>query len=442
MQNKYIIHLIIASILWGLVPVLVYGLFAEISILMLIFLRFFISGVVFLGLSLIYIYLNNKSAVDEQSKIKLKDLMRTTLNKNKNFYNIYNLLYYSFLGFFGIILQIIGYFLALKTTSIAFTMIGFQLSIIIIAFYEHGVNSEKLDFFKFLYLLILIFSIGIIIFVKLQEPDTIQNPLMGIFYIILFTASLTFLQIGLGKESYTKSEIKLINVNQNYKMARLMFRIALIFLTGIGIMFPFLIIIASFPVKGDLTSEINLFFNEFSALFQILMRWEVLFLIVFSTIVPYILFFMAEANWSPYELTYNQWIAIIAVIEPICGIFLGVLIINEYFPTEYLIIVLFLLMISILFRYAHESKNKVNAFLLINHKFGMLDNLPLKLLKFNGICNVSPLIGKYDLLLNVKTNSIKDLYYLIDTQLRSIEGIKNIEILFIKNINKLEITSK
>jgi DNA-binding Lrp family transcriptional regulator len=72
----------------------------------------------------------------------------------------------------------------------------------------------------------------------------------------------------------------------------------------------------------------------------------------------------------------------------------------------------------------------------------MLDNLPLKLLKFNGICNVSPLIGKYDLLLNVKTNSIKDLYYLIDTQLRSIEGIKNIEILFIKNINKLEITSK
>ncbi len=440
MHNKYIIHLIIASILWGLVPILVYGLFAEISILMIIFLRFFISGVVFLCLSLIYIYFNNKSATDEKSKIKLKDLMKSTLNKNKNFNNMYNLLYYSFLGFFGIILQIIGYFLALKTTSIAFTMIGFQLSIILIAFYEHGVNSEKLDFFKFLYLLILIFSIGIIIYVKLQESNTIQNPIMGIFYVILFTASLTFLQIGLGKESYTKSEIKLININQNYKMARMMFRIALIFLTGIGIMFPFLIIVDSVPVKGDLTNETTLFFNEFTYLFQILMRWEVLFLIVFSTIVPYVLFFMAEANWSPYELTYNQWIAIIAVIEPICGIFLGVLIINEYFPTEYLIIVIFLLIISILFRYAHESKNKVNAFLLIKHKFGILKDLPLKLLKFNGICCVSPLIGKFDLLLNVKTNSIKDFYYLIDTQLRSIEGITNIEILFIKNINKLDIT--
>ena len=104
------------------------------------------------------------------------------------------------MGFFGIILQIIGYFLSLKTTSIAFTMIGFQLSIIIIAFYEHGINSEKLDLFKFLYLLILIFTIGIIMFVKLQEPSNNEFSSLGMFYILLFTASLTFLQIGLGKE--------------------------------------------------------------------------------------------------------------------------------------------------------------------------------------------------------------------------------------------------
>ena len=67
----------------------------------------------------------------------------------------------SLLGFFGIVLHIIAYFMALKTTTIAFTMIGFQISIILVAFYEH--ESEKLDLFKILYLIILIFSIGIIV---------------------------------------------------------------------------------------------------------------------------------------------------------------------------------------------------------------------------------------------------------------------------------------
>ncbi|MFX1442431.1 MAG: hypothetical protein ACFFHV_03365 [Promethearchaeota archaeon] len=399
------------------------------------------SGVILLGISLFYMIYHNKTATNEKFKIDFKEFINFTLNKNPNLYNIKNIYYYSLLGFFGIILQIIGYFLALKTTSIAFTMIGFQLSIILIAFYEHGVNSEKLDLFKFLYLLILIFSIGIIIFVKIQEPQSgnERNISYGFMYVLLFTACLTFLQIGMAKEYYSKKEIKLINLDKNYKLYRMILRISLIFLTGIAIMFPFLLLIYFLPLKGDLSDETSKFFNEFPYIFQILMRWEILFLIVFSTIIPYLLFFIAEANWSPYELTYNQWISILAIIEPISAILFGVLIVSQYFPLEFLIIVIFLLIISILFRYAHETKNKVNALLLIRQDQGFLKKSPLELLKFNGIINVSLLIGVYDLLLNVKTNSIKDIYYLIDTQIRNLEGIKKIDILFIKKINKLNI---
>ena len=205
-------------------------------------------------------------------------------------------------------------------------------------------------------------------------------------------------------------------------------------------MFPFLLIFYFLPFQGDLKTETIQFFGEFSILFQILFRWEILFLIVFSTIIPFLLIFIAQVNWSPYNLTYSQWGAILTIIEPIGGIVFGVLIANQYFPIEYLIIIVFLLMISLLFRYIHEEKNKVNAIILIKIKKGFLNILPVKLLKFDGIVSVNSLVGAHDLLLNVKTNSIKDFYFLMDTQIRNLKGIKNIKkILFINKINKLNI---
>ncbi|MFX0071082.1 MAG: EamA family transporter [Candidatus Hermodarchaeota archaeon] len=442
MQNKYILYIISASILWSLIPVLVIGLFDEISILTIIFLRFFVSGVFFLGISIYFVFKNNRNA-NAEMKISLKLFFKFSLQKNDKFFGVRKIFYYLSLGFFGIILTIIGYFLALKTTTIAFAMIGYQLSIIFIAFYEHGVKSERLDFFKLLYLLILIFSIGIIIFVELQISNPQKNNITfwGFFYILLFTICATFFQIGMTKDSYTNKEIKLINSNRNYKIAHLNFRIAMTFLLGVGFLFPFILIFHLIPFKGDLTYEIDQFYIDLTNIFQIMFRWEILFLIIFSTIIPYLLIFIAEVNWSPYELTYGQWGSILAVIEPIGGLLFGILLVRgQDFPLEYLTIILFLLMLSILFRYAHETKNKVNAFVLINHEFGIMKNTPMNLIRFEGVHSVNSLIGAHDLLLNVKTNSIKDLYYLIDTQIRNLEGIKKVKILFIKKINKITVT--
>ena len=96
--------------------------------------------------------------------------------------------YYLYLGFFGIILNIIFFFLTLKTTSITFTMIGFLLSVIFIAFYEKGVNFEKFDIFKVLYILILVFSVVILIFVGSTGATSKGKPVMlnGIIYLLIF----------------------------------------------------------------------------------------------------------------------------------------------------------------------------------------------------------------------------------------------------------------
>ncbi len=439
MQNKYIFNLIGASLLWSLIPVIVTNLFKEISLLTILFLRFLMAGLFFLFLSFIFIYFNNKRAKSPEMKILIRNLFKHMKLRNKKFFNLKFVYYYLCLGFFGIILQVIFYFLSLKETTIAFTMTGYQITIIIVAFYEHGVKSERLDFFKVLYLLVLIFCIAIISYVYLQlsNPQATSISMTGFFYVLLMAACMAFLQLSMGKESYTKEEIDFANRNRNFKLVKLLFKISLVFLIGILTLFPFLFCIYIFPIPTVLSVELTKFLYEITILPSILFRWEILFLIFFSTVIPYLLFFIASVNWHSYFLTFSQWESILSLIEPIGGILFGVLLIGQYFPTDFLIIVLFLLGISILFRFAHESRNKINALLLVNQKPGMPKSIPLKLLKLSGIHRVDSLIGTNDYLLNVKTSSIKELYYLIDSELKKIEGIKVKEILFINKINKL-----
>ena len=359
--------------------------------------------------------------------------------KNTEFFNLKNIIYLFLLGFIGIFLHIFFYFLTLKLASISFAMIAFQLTIIIVAFYEHGVRLEKLDFFKILYILILIFCIFIIILVKLQAPSSTSDALSipSFFYLIVFSICMTFLIISIGKDSYSKDEIVLLNTNTLYKIVRMLMKISFIFFFAILSMFPFILVFYLVPIESNLYNEILSFLTEFDTFIRLLLNWDMIILIAFSTIIPYLLLFIANVNWNPYNLTYSQWNSILTVIEPTCALLFGVLIVNEYFPLEFLIIVIFLLAISILFRYAHETHNKINAYILISKTQKLLKSLPLKLLQFDGVKSVEVLVGTHDFLLNVKTTSIRALYYLIDEQLRRIEGIKNIEILFINKIIKI-----
>ncbi|MFX0180083.1 MAG: EamA family transporter, partial [Candidatus Hodarchaeota archaeon] len=146
MQNKLIINIILANLLWSFIPIIVSDLFVDISIIMVIFLRFLISGFALLVLALILVLINNKFS--QKKPISIRFLFENLFHKNRRFFDIKNISYYLYLGFFGVILNIIFFFLTLKTTSITFTMIGFLLSVIFIAFYEKGVNFEKFDIFK------------------------------------------------------------------------------------------------------------------------------------------------------------------------------------------------------------------------------------------------------------------------------------------------------
>lgn len=437
MHNKYIFYILVANVLWSFTPILASDLIQSTSILMIILLRFLLSGIVLFLIGLIIVLYNNRYT--SKQNISLSGVFSFLWAKNRAFNNLRNLLYLFLLGFIGIFLHIFGYFLTLKLTSISFAMIGFQLTIIIIAFYEHGVRLEKLDLFKMLYLLILIFCIFIIMFVNLQLPSQTLGSIsfISIIYLILFSICLTFFLVGIDKDSYTKDEIMILNKNPTYKIVRMLIKISFIFFFALISMFPFTFIFYLFPIEINLFEEITYFLSQFDIIFSLLLNWEMIILIIFSTMVPYILLFIANLNWNPYNLTYGQWNSVLTVIEPTFALLFGVLFVREYFPVEYLIIVIFLLTISILFRYAHEAHNKINAYILLTNRQKTFQTLPIKLLQFDGVKSVQALVGTYDLLLNVKTTSIRALYYLINERLRKLEGIEEIEILFIDKIIKI-----
>ena len=437
MQNKYILNIVIANLLWSFIPVLVSDLISEISIFMIIFIRFTISGIFLFILAIIFVLVNNHFTSNKAISLRL--LFENIRHKNRRFNNIRNYTYYILIGFFGVILNLIFFFLTLKITSISFTMIGFLLSVIMIAIYEAGRNFEKFDIFKVLYITLMIFAILLILFVSFESARLHGEEVSfnGFIYLVLFSVSISFLYVGINKDSYSKLEITSINENKYYKIPRFLIKMSLSFLIGTLLMIPFLMILNFLPIFNDFRLEIGSFFYGFSNFFTYLGRWEIIYLIIFSTIIPYLLIYLANVNWKSLNLTYSQWSSILNLIDPMGSIILSVLIVSEYFPFELLVIFIFIILISIILRYAHEVKNIVNAFLSITLSKGAIGSLPIKILKNYGIMRIDSLIGAHDLLIQVRISSIKDFYYLVDKKLKSINDIKKIEIYFVNKFEKI-----
>lgn len=434
--NKYFLNIIVANLLWSFIPIVATGLFDDVSILTIIFLRFLIAGVVLLIISILIVVLNN--FLVPEKRIPLKELFTNLRHKNRRFYNLRTYNYYFLIGFFGIILHILFYFLALKTTSIPFTMIGTLLTIIFIALYEKGVNYEKFDVFRILFIMMLTFSIIIILFISFQGANLSGSPIetRGFIYLVLYAVTGSFLYISIERDSFSKKELKDINRNKYYKIPRALIKMSIAFITGVIILVPLSYVFTLLPFETDITLEMISFLNDLSSLGIILIRWEIIYLIIFATILPYFLIFLANVNWKSSNLTYSQWSSILGLIDPINTLIFSVILVNAFFPYEYLIIVIVLLVITIVFRYAHEIKNVIHAVVFLKIKKGFLKLLSLKILRFYGVRYIDTLVGRYDLMLYIKLNSFRDFTYLINRKLKPMEGIDEIEVHFIDKIEK------
>ncbi|MHA1104772.1 MAG: Lrp/AsnC ligand binding domain-containing protein [Promethearchaeota archaeon] len=437
LNNKYIFNLIIANLLWSFIPIVATGLFDGISIITIIILRFLTAGIILFIIAFLIALVNNY--FNKDVKIPLKEYFINLRHKNKRFYSMRTYNYYFLIGFFGIILHILFFFFALKTTSIPFTMIGILLTIIFIALYEKGVNYEKFDVFRILFISMLTVAIIIIISVSFRGAQLSGTPieLRGIIYLILYSITGSFLYISIERDSFSKKELRNINKNKYYKIPRALLKMSIAFISGVIILIPVLLIILLLPLETDFTQETVNFFDDLLSLNSIIFRWEIIYLIIFATIIPYLLIFLANVNWKTTSLTYSQWSSILGLIDPISTLIFAVLLSSEYFPHEYLLIVVVFLVIAVVLRYAHEVKNVINAYILLKVKKGCLNTIPIRILKFYGIKEIYSLIGKFDLMLKVRVNSFKDFHYLINRKLKPLNEILEVEVQFVNKKEKI-----
>ena len=433
-SNKLIINIVIANLLWSFIPIVVKGLFTEISTLTVIFLRFLTGGIILFLIAIFLVIINNY--FNPEKKISLKELFMNLRHKNRRFYDVRTYQYYFLIGFFGIILHIIFYFLSLKTTSIPFTMIGMLLTIIFIAFYEKGVNFERFDVFRILFITMISVAVIIIMFVSFMGAQLSGNPIkvQGFIYILSYSITGSFLYISIDRDSFSKNELRDININKYYKIPRSLFKMSISFISGVLFLLPVLFIINILPFEMDITQETHKFFSDLSSIFLILKRWEIIYLIAFATIIPYLLIFLANVNWKSKSLTYSQWSSIIGIIDPMNTLIFSVILVGTYFPSQDLVVVIIFLGIAIILRYAHEVRNIVQAVIFLKIKKRSLKTLPIKILKYYGVRKIDTLIGRFDLMLTVKVNSFRDFHYLINRNLKLIGDIEVIEPQFVNNI--------
>ncbi len=105
-------------------------------------------------------------------------------------------------------------------------------------------------------------------------------------------------------------------------------------------------------------------------------------------------------------LPFDTWSSIVSIVEPAGSVIFGVLIINEQFPYDYLFLVVFLLSLSILLRYVHETSNKVIAYVALSFVPQREKEVYRDLYQIKAIQSISSVVGDYDVILFIQSNSI------------------------------------
>ena len=286
--------------------------------------------------------------------------------------------------------------------------------------------------FKILYLSTLIFA-TIILGIQSQANentviDSYNFEALGI--VIAYAISLTFFIVTGETDRISKLEWKAARNFGNYPILRLVMKLTIMSLFA-GITLP--ISLGLFQIlspSSALGVEAAQFFTDFSAFGKILSNGNTLILILVCTLIPYSIYYFLAGVWDKNS-SFDMWAGIIQIIEPIINIFIGISFLDEYFPTSWLIVVNFLLVIGITTRYLAENNAQIIGIVLIKLESGNLEKAMNFLFPKKQILSVSSLCGQYDIKCDFRLTSQKALYSFTQKVLNQIPGKIHVKLVFI-----------
>ncbi|MHA1563093.1 MAG: Lrp/AsnC ligand binding domain-containing protein, partial [Promethearchaeota archaeon] len=213
---------------------------------------------------------------------------------------------------------------------------------------------------------------------------------------------------------------------------RIFFKLAMLSLFSALVYIPSLFLMSKFNLNEQINSEVGLFFIQLKDWWKIALNIDGIILIIVCTIIPYTIYYIMAANW-PKHSSFNLWVGVMQLIDPLISIIIGITLLNEIFPLSWLLIIIFLFGIAIFTRYLSETETQIFAIFLLKIKPQFQLAAMQKAFSIKAVKEVSHMIGDYDIFLDTQLHSSQALNRFIQQDILTLPGIIRYDFLIITN---------
>ena len=434
--TRKILLLSCSNLLWGLIPWPASVLFQSYSSFLIIFTRFLTMSIIILctvGLIILFDHYHSQHSPAQQP-FKISQLWQYFRGKNTEFFNLPQWAYLLIIAIFGLNSMTLLFFWGLKSIGAIVTSIGVILSLLIVTAINWGVGKESMSKFKALYLVTLIGAAIILGIVSATTSDPTEQSgqfeVGSLLILITYSLALSFFVISSGRDKPAAFEYPSIRNTAHYQLIRTFFKLGILSLFAVVSFIPMLFILSVLPTNPAIQEEAIQFFTQLPRWWEIAVNPYGLFLIVGCTIIPYFIFYVLAVNW-PKHTSFDLWVGVLQLSEPIINIILGITVLQEVFPISWLLIIIFLMLIAVLTRYLSETETTIFALFLL--KVNFQEKLPVmkKVFTFRAVKQIQSLTGEHDLLLDTQFHSARHFNRFIQKQLIPLSGLEKYELLMI-----------
>ncbi|MHA1340576.1 MAG: hypothetical protein ACTSO2_11435 [Promethearchaeota archaeon] len=427
---------------------------------------------------------NNIKQLQQKNNIKLSFgfgnllkyfLVGYAISRNRKFMDGARRIYqFSLLGFSLVALSIPFYYFGFKTLGVSITTIVIgALTIIVISILNISHKEEDFNLLSFTYLLMLLVSTILVGFAKTYIVFG-SNLLEGIVSLIItLLAWIYFIRLTdkssnvpyfpyknppKGKNEILKrkiSENNFQNKKQNCKfkdleqIANEIFEnktnftdiiysvVQNFYIHIIGILGIILICIIGLILPENLiiAQEVRDFFN-LGILNLIILTFDYrMFIMSFiCTFLGYLFIFISATNWPSSSLKHDQWNSILALLEPLLGLFIGYFIWNEEIRIDYMILTTIILICAIFIRYFYEANSLINIIFFAHLAKGVKIKHMYEFRSIKEFSSIKAILGaKWDLLIEARFRSLKK-FYSIYNYMKNNKYIDDVAYFFINKI--------
>lgn len=431
--TRKILLLSCCNILWGLIPWPAYQLFNEYSSFTIIFSRFLIMTGVMLFIA-IFLLIKHKIEKKNNTQIKFRHIFSYLQRHNPEFFQISQWLYLLLVSIFGLNLMTILFFYCLKTIGAITTAIGVIISLILVTGIKWGMGKEEISGFKIIYIATLVIASVILGVTSNQNASQGSFSMKSFVSVLIYGIVLSFFVISSGMDRMDIQEYTILKKEPQYKIFRVFLKLGILSLFSILTFIPLLLIVRLTIPDAFIQNEITRFFIELPQIGDIIGSINGMALILGCTILPYTLYYFLSTSW-PKSTSFDLWVGVLQLIEPIINLILGITVLGENFPFSWLLVIIFFMMIAIFTKYVSETQAQINVILLLKIQSQFHFEAMKYLYALKSAREIRSLIGEFDLMVEMQLNTSTSLNRLIQEKILYIPGIKTYEISLITNQN-------